>query len=155
MWYCLFAVLSMANIQKSNKTTPWLSCETCKSTILNKDTVQHKNNCPPEVKNLQHVCIVNGALFGIVDVKPNEDIKNLSSAEKDVMVFLSQSVIQLLNLCIGGYVVVECLDATISPMVRVVWPTVEKSSSSVLFTKSGKLCFCCCVGAGTMVAPWS
>lgn len=88
---------------------------------------------------------MNGALFSSVDVKTNEDVKNLSSLEKDGMVFLSQSVIQILNLCIGGAVVVECLNSPIAPVVRVVWPTIEKSSSSVLFTKSGKLCMKLCL----------
>lgn len=130
----------MATTPKSSKTTPWLTCESCNATILNKDTGQHKNNCPPDLKNPQHDFIVDGALFGSVDVKTNEDVKNLSSLEKDGMVFLSQSAIQVLNLCIGGAVVIECVNSSIAPIVRVVWPTLEKSSSSVLFTKSGKLC---------------
>lgn len=139
---CFYSAdFTMATTPKSSKSTPWLTCETCNATILNKDTGQHKNSCPPDLKNPQHDFIVNGVLFGSVDVKTNEDVKNLSSAEKDGMVFLSQSAIQILNLCIGGFVIVECLEAPISPMVRVVWPTTEKSSSSVLFTKGGKWCF--------------
>lgn len=129
----------MATTPKSNKTTPWLTCESCNVKILNKDTGQHKNDCPPDLKNPQYDLIVNGSLFGTVDVKVNEDIKNLSSMEKDGMVFLSQSAIQILNLCIGGFAVIECLEERIPPIVRVVWPTIEKSSSSVLFTKSGEL----------------
>lgn len=128
----------MASTPKSSKTTPWVTCETCKAKILNKDIDQHKSNCNSDIKDIKSDLIVNGALFGSVNVKTNENVKNLSSQETDSMVFLSQSVIQILNLCIGGYAVIECLEKSISPIVQTVWPTMEKSSSSVLFTKNSK-----------------
>lgn len=128
----------MASTPKSTKSTAWLTCENCNIKILSKDSEQHKNDCPPDFHNLKYDLILNKSLFGSVSVKGNEDIKNLSSNEKDNMVFVSQSVIQILNLHIGGSAVIECLDNSVAPIARTVWPTTEKSSSSILFTKNGR-----------------
>lgn len=130
----------MANTPKSSKTTAWITCESCKAKILSRDSGLHENDCPPDIDNLKYDLIWDGALYGSVDVKGNEEIKNLSSNEKENMVFLSQSVIQILNFCIGGVVVVRCLNEFVSPIVRTVWPTTEKSSSSILFVKNGMDC---------------
>lgn len=128
----------MAGTPKSSKSTPWVTCQNCSATILNKDSGQHKNDCPPDLDNLKYDLIINGALHGSVDAKSNEDIKNLSSNEKDSMVFLSQSVIQIINLSIGGFAVVSSVGDLNGPIVRTVWPTAEKSSSCILFTKNGR-----------------
>lgn len=133
----------MAGTPKSSKVTGWIICESCTARIVNKDIEKHRNDCPPDLQNLSYDFIFKGALYGSVDVKSNEDIKNLSSNEKDNMVFLSQSAIQMLNLCIGGNAVVECLDNSTAPIIRTVWPTVEKSSSCVLFTNQGKYLDAC------------
>lgn len=123
---------------KSSKGSSWLTCESCTACILNKDVERHKSDCPPNTSNVAYDFIFKSALYGSLDIKSNEDIKSLSSIEKDAMVFLSQSAIQMLNLSIGGSVMVECVDKSVVPMVRTVWPTIEKSSSCILFTKNGK-----------------
>lgn len=125
------------NTPKSARATGWLLCEKCKTHILNKDVERHKSDCPPNTEVFSYSFITGNSLYSNVDIKANEDIKALSSQEKDNMVFLSQSAIQLCNLSLGDSVVIKPLHEKIAPVVRTVWPTVEKSSTCVLFTKSG------------------
>lgn len=131
------------NTPKSAKGSSWLLCEKCKSYIINKDLERHKNDCPPKLETFSYGFISSeGVLHSSIDIKTNEDIKSLTQSEKDSMVFLSQSAIQLCNLSFGDWAIIKPLHEKIAPVVRTVWPTVEKSSSCVLFTKSGTFKIC-------------
>ncbi|KAK9872122.1 hypothetical protein WA026_016174 [Henosepilachna vigintioctopunctata] len=119
---------------KSKKTAPWVECDSCGVTFLNKDVETHFKECPPDPKKKTYSYIKNGILSGSLDVKKNEEIKGMSTDELDNLVFLSQSAMQLCNLSIAEWVVIEA--EGIIPISKIVWPTMEKSLSSVLLTKN-------------------
>lgn len=126
------------NTPKSAKGSSWLLCEKCKTYIINKDLERHKNDCPPNLDTFSYSFISNeGVLYSSVDIKTNEDVKSLSQSEKDSLVFLSQSAIQMCRLSFGDWAIIKPLYEAIPPVVRTVWPTVDKSSTCVLFTKNG------------------
>ncbi|XP_050299634.1 ribosome biogenesis protein SPATA5 isoform X2 [Anthonomus grandis grandis] len=122
--------------QKSKKTSPWYQCEKCQTYLLNKDVENHENFCPPRLDEVQHTFIHSETLCGILDTKTNEEIENLSSREKDGLVFVSQAAMQLCNFPIGDFVLLASNHQTVVPMVQKVWPTNEKSLTSVLVTKN-------------------
>lgn len=127
-------------MHKSKKnSTNWVNCDKCFITLLNKDTEKHLNDCPPNISKINYHFIENGSLFGILDLKSNEEIKNLSSKEIDNLVFLSQTVIQMCSLSIGQWVIIELLGKELPPVAKIVWPTAEKTITSVLLTKRGKM----------------
>lgn len=115
----------------------WFQCEKCAINILQKDTDRHEKDCPPDPNNYTYEYIQNDVLYGHVDVKTNEEIKGLSQSERDNVVFLSQSVIQLCSLSIGDWAEIRS-DQLSAPIARTVWPTSEKTITSVLFTKNCK-----------------
>lgn len=128
----------MSSTPKSAKGSSWLLCEKCKTNVINKDLERHKTDCPPTLETFSYSFISSeGVLYSCVDIKTNEDIKSLSQSEKDNMVFLSQSAIQLCKLSFGDWAIIKPLHESFSPVVRTVWPTVDKSSTCVLFTKNG------------------
>ncbi|CAH1159359.1 unnamed protein product [Phaedon cochleariae] len=123
--------------QKQKKTTsPWTLCEKCSVSLLYKDKEAHITDCPPDVNEPIYNFIKKGVLYGTVDQKCNEDVKNLSTRERDNLVFLSESVIRLCSLAIGDWVSVKSLNGS-SQVAKIVWPTTEKTLTSVLFTKNG------------------
>lgn len=125
--------------KNANKTSTWIICDKCSTNVLQKDGDSHKNDCPPNVSAISYPFVENSVIYGFVDIKGNEEIKALSQKEKDNLVFLSQSAIQLCNLSIGDCAVVTPISENVAPIVRNVWPTTEKSSSSILFTKNGNV----------------
>lgn len=127
--------MSQQKLKKSS--TPWIQCEKCLINILNKDVENHSNDCPPNLNNICYNFLKDNVLYGTLDIKTNEDIKNLSSREKDNLVFLSKSAIQLCSLAIGDWAIVRLLNSPIPPVAKMVWPTVEKTLTSVLLTKNG------------------
>lgn len=120
-------------------STVWLECEKCNSILLNKDAERHLKDCPPNTSNINYNFIHNNILFGTLDYKTNEDIKNLSSREVDKLVFLSQSAIQMCSLSIGDWSIIKLLDNSCPPVAKIVWPTMEKTLTSVLLTKNGSI----------------
>ncbi|KAJ8951028.1 hypothetical protein NQ318_006413 [Aromia moschata] len=123
--------------QKSKKnSTPWIQCDKCLINLLNRDIEPHSKDCPPNLTNVSYNFIKDYVLYGTLDVKTNDNIQNLSSREKDNLIFLSQSAIQLCGLSIGNWAVVRFIDACIPPVARIVWPTVEKNITSVLVTNN-------------------
>ncbi|RZC40441.1 spermatogenesis-associated protein 5 [Asbolus verrucosus] len=121
----------MAQQKTKKSATPWLQCENCYTNIISKDTEKHSNDCPPSVTDSTYGFIKDEVLYGNLDVKNNEDVKGV--VDKDCLVFLSQSAIQLCSLYIGDWAIIK-LPAAL-PVAKVVWPTTEKSLTSVLFTK--------------------
>lgn len=128
--------------QKGKKnSTNWMTCEKCGITILNKDAEKHYNDCPTTVTNINYPYIKCNVLYGTLEVKANEEVKNISSREVDNFVFLSQNAIQMCSLSIGQWSIVKSLNNKYPPVAKIVWPTVEKSLTSVLFTKNGNMKF--------------
>ncbi|XP_018571693.1 spermatogenesis-associated protein 5 [Anoplophora glabripennis] len=127
----------MSQTKTKKLSTPWVQCDKCLIHVLNKDVESHSKDCPPNLKNIFYNFLKDEILYGTIDAKTNEDIKNISSREKDNLVFLSKPVIQLCSFAIGDWAIVRMLDSGAPPVVRMVWPTVEKSLTSVLFTKNG------------------
>ncbi|KRT80225.1 AAA protein [Oryctes borbonicus] len=113
----------------------WIQCDKCSTNILQKDIELHENDCPPDPTKHSYDYIRGETLYGLAGVKNNEDIKNLSQNEKDNLVFLSQSVLQLCSLSIGSWAEIRSNKLN-APVARTVWPTTEKSVTSVLFTQA-------------------
>ncbi|XP_056640032.1 ribosome biogenesis protein SPATA5-like isoform X1 [Diorhabda sublineata] len=122
--------------QKLKKSTFWMQCDHCSIFLNTKDSDQHNNDCPPDIKVGAYNFVKNEILYGTLDQKVNEEIKNISSKDKENLVFLSESVIRLCSLAIGDYAVISCLNNKTPPVAKIVWPTMEKSLTSVLFTKN-------------------
>ena len=118
---------------KTKKNSPWLQCETCFINIINKEIDKHSSDCPPSLTH-NYGFIKDRVLFGNLDIKTNEEIKGV--VEKDSLVFLSQGAIQLCELAIGDWVLIK-LSNDLPPLAKVVWPTTEKTLTSVLLTKQG------------------
>lgn len=116
----------------------WVHCDKCSISILQKDVELHENDCPPDTEKHPYDFIKGETLHGTVGVKNNEDIKGLAQNEIDNLVFLSQSVIQLCSLSIGNWVEIRS-DHLNAPVARTVWPTAEKTITSVLFTQTCRL----------------
>lgn len=129
----------MAHQNSKKVSTVWMQCDKCSTTLLNRDAEKHLNDCPPNQRDINYYFIRNNILFGILDSKTNEEVKNLSSREIDNLVFLSQSVIQMCSLAIGEWVIVKLLSDNFPPVAKLVWPTTEKTLTSVLFTKNGNI----------------
>lgn len=121
----------MSHQKHKKASTPWLQCEKCLTHIINKDIDKHSSDCPPNLNNYNFV--QNEVLFGHLDIKVNEEIKGI--VDTDSLVFLSQSAIQLCGLSIGEWALIEFDNSP--PVAKVVWPTTEKSTTSVLLTKHG------------------
>lgn len=117
----------------------WVLCERCNSAIPNRDSEKHLNDCPPDITKVCYNFIRESSLYGILDVKTNEEIKNLGSREVDNLVFLSQSAIQMCSLAIGQWVIITSMNKKFAPVAKIVWPTTEKTITSVLFTTNGNM----------------
>lgn len=63
-------------------------------------------------------------------------MKNVPESEYDNLVLLSQSALQLCDICIGESVLVSVQGVS---TVKTAWPTLEKSLVSVLLTRSGTI----------------
>lgn len=125
---------------KSRKSVSlWVLCDKCSTNILPKDVDSHESDCPPGITKRSYDFIKEDTLYGQVDLKNNEDMKSLSQNEKDNLVFLSQSVIQLCSLSIGGWAEIRSENLK-APIARIVWPTTEKTITSVLFTSACRSC---------------
>lgn len=133
----------MSATKSKNANSPWMKCEKCSSSILNKDCDRHMQDCPPNFTEISHSFIANSTLYGgTLNEKQNPDVKNLTSREKDNLVFVSQSIIQLCSLAIGEWAVIKALNnKETSPVAKIVWPTNEKSITSILLTTNGTKCF--------------
>lgn len=115
--------------------TSWVKCDNCDSSITQKDVEIHSSNCPPELYEFSHSFVLRGVLHSTLGIKTNEEIKGISAHDKNNLVFLSQSVIQLCGLVIGDWAVLQ--NESNKSFARIVWPTTEKSVSSVLITQHG------------------
>ncbi|KAI4463431.1 aaa-family atpase [Holotrichia oblita] len=113
----------------------WVHCDKCSCSIMQKDIELHENDCPPDTKKHSYDFIKGETLYGTVGIKNNEDIKGLAQNEIDNLVFLSQSVIQLCSLSIGNWAEIKS-DHLSAPVAKTVWPTTEKTITSVLFTQN-------------------
>lgn len=128
------------NKHKTANSINWIKCEKCLISFLSKDGDQHLKDCPPNLTNISYSFIKNSILYGgTLNEKENTDIKNLSSQEKDNLVFLSQNLIQLCCLSIGNWAVITAVNDENAPppVIKLVWPTTEKTMTSILLTKNG------------------
>lgn len=122
--------------QKLKKASPWFQCEKCQAYLVNKDIENHDGFCPPNTESIHHTFVLDQVLHGVLDLKPTEDVVNLSSREKDGLVFVSQAAMQLCEFSIGEFVEVKPIYQKIAPLIQKVWPTQEKSLTSVLVTRN-------------------
>ncbi|XP_022906319.2 ATPase family gene 2 protein homolog A [Onthophagus taurus] len=113
----------------------WVHCDTCSTAFLQKDAELHTTDCPPDDKNHTYDYIKDSTLVSTLDVKSNEDVKSVTQLDRDHMVFMSQSTIQICGFSIGQYVSIKC-DGLKFPIARMVWPTTEKNITAVLLTKN-------------------
>lgn len=121
---------------KLKPETLWSQCEKCSSYLLTKDLVEHSSECSVDLELKSHNFIKDNTLYGTLDCKNNDEIKNISTCDRDFMVFISQSVLQLLKIPLSEWVVLHDLKKNNYPVARIVWPTNEKSCTSILLTKN-------------------
>ncbi|KAF7270399.1 hypothetical protein GWI33_016633 [Rhynchophorus ferrugineus] len=121
---------------KSKKSSPWFQCEQCSAFILHRDIENHEGSCPPTTTAFKHTFIHNDVLCGILEGKPTEEVKSLSTREKDGLVFLSQACMQLCSITIGEKVILQPVNGDHSSFIKQAWPTNEKTLTSVLITKN-------------------
>ncbi|XP_078036445.1 ATPase family gene 2 protein homolog A [Augochlora pura] len=111
----------------------WVTCEKCECTLTQKCTVEHDGNCPPNLEKWNHDFIYSGTLYSTVEMYKSQELpKNISQRALDDMVFISQSALQLCEIAIGDPVLVSTEGGTV---VKTVWPTKDKSLTSVSLTK--------------------
>ncbi|XP_054002897.1 ribosome biogenesis protein SPATA5 isoform X1 [Hylaeus anthracinus] len=111
----------------------WVTCEKCQITLTQKDVAKHQDNCPPNMNAWKHDFIYNDVLYSTINTyKSQEQSTTISEKTLDDMVFVSQSALQLCNIPIGDSVVVA---AEGNMVVKIVWPTKDKTLTSVSLTK--------------------
>lgn len=116
----------------------WIQCDNCHANITSKDQENHSKNCPPSRDVFVHPYVLDSCLYASIEIKTNEEIKGLEFHEKNNLLFLSQSLIQLCGFVIGDWCVVQSQTGAFAPSARIVWPTIEKSTCSALVTQSGE-----------------
>lgn len=121
---------------KSKSETLWSQCETCNSYVTSKEIKNHSSECSLNIELRTCNFIKDEILHGTLDLKSNEEIKNISTCTRDMIVFVSQSVLQLLSISIGDWVVLNDYKNNLNQVARIVWPTNEKSCTSILLTKN-------------------
>lgn len=119
---------------KSKKSSSsWQQCEDCGIYIPAKELHEHGGDCPPSELS-PNSFVKDEVLFGGLDATHAADVGG--AVDKDSRVFLSQATIQLCKFAIGEWCVVKGGQG--AGMAKVVWPTTEKSLTSVLLTARGK-----------------
>lgn len=89
-----------------------------------------------------------------MNVSRIEQSKNIPKIAWDDMVFVSQSVLQLCDIAIADYVLVTAGGNT---LVKAVWPTKDKTLTSVSLTKHGKLFikYCCIINVQIFISMYT
>lgn len=120
------------------QTSCWTQCAKCSTYIVGKDNDEHTKDCPPSCQTFTYGFVKDCVLHGSVSLKPNEEIKGLEPCNRDQLVFVSQSAMQLCGFSIGSWVQLKERNSTSAAIGRCIWPTSEKSLTSILFTRNGK-----------------
>ncbi|XP_047119834.1 ATPase family protein 2 homolog isoform X1 [Schistocerca piceifrons] len=117
-------------------TSLWEKCEVCQAVISQKDHATHLNgSCPQAPEAWNHAYIMDGVLYSTLEQLPSvESLKNLPSQEREKLVLLSQSALQICGMVIGDPVIISSKG---NSAVKIAWPTSEKSVTSVLMIKEG------------------
>lgn len=128
--------MSGGSVKSKKPSQCWFKCDKCQANINQKETEHHSLYCPPSLEDFQHSFVLDGHFYGYLNVKTNEEIKGVTNHDKNNLIYLSQSAIQLLGLVIGDWALIRGISDD-RRFVRIVWPTTEKSSSSILVTQRG------------------
>lgn len=118
----------------------WFFCEKCQVNVSSKDIQIHEEVCPITEKSFSCCFIKEKKLFtNLFEPKPlTDDLKNLTSKQLNGIIFISEKAIKLCELIIGDFVLIEIpqkLDFV--PVVRMVWPTVDRFQTTVFVSKEG------------------
>lgn len=120
-----------------SKSSPlWHRCEKCQVVLPSKDlNIHQEGSCPPQIESWTHGFIKKKVLYSwLGEVSSADSLPALPSEEIENMVFVSLSAIQLCGFFIGDPVLVEARGCL---AIKSVWPTTEKTVTSVLLTKEG------------------
>lgn len=117
--------------------TPWFKCEVCQSILTHKNVEKHsENSCPPSSENWTYGFIRGGALYSMLEEYMSQDtIKNLPKSVSKDLVLISQSAMQLCELCIGDPAMIVTREGLTT--VKTVWPSQEGSLTSVFMIREG------------------
>uniref|UniRef100_A0A1B6EZT7 Uncharacterized protein n=1 Tax=Cuerna arida TaxID=1464854 RepID=A0A1B6EZT7_9HEMI len=108
----------------------WYNCEACGVVLSQKDAQQHNNGvCPPNETEWDYAFIKDHVLFSYLEHSEVNDIPGVKTQERQFFIYLSQSAMQLCRFEIGEQVILA-LNNTDS-VIRTVWPTSERSLTSV------------------------
>ncbi|XP_018327434.1 spermatogenesis-associated protein 5 [Agrilus planipennis] len=118
------------------KKTQFFECAVCGVIIAQKYREQHETTCPCSPSNISYPFVYKNSLYGNIELKSDKETNN-SSINDEFVVFLSQSIIQICGLSIGEWALIEILGKNASPFAKLVWPSSEKSLTSIILTKKG------------------
>lgn len=149
------------------KSTPvWHRCEKCSAVLSHKDLPVHQDgSCPPSEENWSHGFVKKKVLHSwLGEASPGEYsftkiyspsciyhviiiilwlwlemLPSLPSEDLDNIVCVSSPSLQLCGFTVGEHVLVEMKGVLKTCWVKAVWPISDKSVTSVLMSKDGKL----------------
>lgn len=129
----------------------WLLCEKCKVYITSKDRDKHEDDCPlpneiSESMKVKYSFVRSKQLFlthlcektDITSVLSDELLSDLGSKYLNHLVFASESVMNICDLIISDFVVLQSSAEDFVPVVRRVWPVTDKNTSNVFVTDEGE-----------------
>uniref|UniRef100_A0A1B6KMP5 AAA+ ATPase domain-containing protein n=2 Tax=Graphocephala atropunctata TaxID=36148 RepID=A0A1B6KMP5_9HEMI len=110
----------------------WYTCEACGVILSQRDVQQHNNGtCPPNETEWDYAFIKDSVLYSYLEHSSVSDVPDVKSQEKQFLVYLSQSAMQLCRFEIGEQIVLTLNNDSI---IRTVWPTADRSLTSVTIT---------------------
>lgn len=129
----------------------WLLCEKCKIYITSKDRSKHEEDCPipneiteytpwkysfvrSKQIHAQQLCEATGQTAILTD----ELLSDLGTKYLSNLVFVSESVMNLCDWIISDFVVLQPTCDNHIPVVKRVWPAVDKNTSNVFVTDEGE-----------------
>lgn len=136
------------SLSKKDQIT-WLLCEKCKIYITSKDRDKHGEDCSLQSdtnvsSKVNYSFIQNKQLFStnlcekadFTGTVPDELLNDLNN-----LVFVSESVINLCGWTLRDFVMLESSSQDVIPVVRRIWPIIDKNTPSVFVTNEGEIYF--------------
>ncbi|XP_012283785.1 spermatogenesis-associated protein 5 [Orussus abietinus] len=120
---------------KSRKSlSNWSTCEKCQALVTQRDVSVHALECPPSTDNWNHGYILDNIIYSTIETYTSQEpLKNVSRDALNDLVFIAPSTLEICNIPIGDSVALFVNDTVV---VKMVWPSNDKTLTSVSMTKS-------------------
>lgn len=129
----------------------WLLCEKCKVYITSKDRDKHEDDCPfpneiGESVKVNYSFVLSKELITThlcektdsTSILSDELLNDLGSKYLNNLVFVSEAVMNVCDLIISDFVVLQSTSDTVVPIVRRVWPAADKNTSNIFVADEGE-----------------